>query len=226
VSAAPALAQTQSAERFFVNLSGGVQVGSADVTSVQPFELYGESGSLTSAQDVKGGLFFDGHLGYRLRPRIAVGVGVSFINGKADADVTASVPDPIVFDSPRLAGATASDLTHRETWVSGLVTYTLPLTSKIDVMVSGGPAMVAVQQEIPTAATVTEPGPVVGGITATTYKKSGIGFVVGADIRYMVTSRIGLGAVAKFAAGSVDVTEGTKVDAGGFQLGGGLRIKF
>lgn len=225
-SATPALAQMQWTDRAFASLSAGLQIGTSDIASSQTFELYGETGSLTSAQDVKGGLFFDGQVGYRIRRNLAVGVGVSFIEGKSEADVTGSIPDPIQFDAHRSTSATASDLAHREIWFAGLLTWAMPITDKIDVFFSGGPAFVQVVQELPTAATITEPTPTITGVTVTKFSKGGIGFVVGADVRYMITTRIGLGALAKFSAASVDLTEGTKVDAGGFQLGAGIRIKF
>jgi hypothetical protein len=225
-SATPALAQMQWADKAFVNLSAGLQVGSSDVTSTQTFDLYGETGTLTSAQDVKGGLFIDGQAGYKIRKNLAVGLGVTFVNGKGDVDIAASVPDPVLFDTPRTVGASATELTHRETWFSALLTYVMPVTDKIDIFFSGGPAMVQVEQELPTAVTVTEPGPVVSNVTVTKFSKSGIGFVVGGDVRYMITNRVGVGVTGRFSAASVDLTESAKVDAGGFQLGGGIRIKF
>lgn len=225
-SATPALAQVQWTDKGFVNLSAGLQIGTSDVTSTQTFDIYGETATLTSAQDVKGGIFFDGHVGYRVRKNLAVGLGVSFIQSKADAEITGNIPDPIRFDAPRATAVSATDLAHRETWFAGLLTYVMPMTDKIDVFFSGGPAFVQVQQEIPTGSTVSEPGPTLTNVTVTKFSKSGIGFVVGADVRYMITSRIGLGALAKFSAASVDLTEESKVDAGGFQLGAGVRIKF
>jgi opacity protein-like surface antigen len=226
VTATPALAQTPSAEKIFVNLSAGLQIGTSDVNSVQTFDLYAEPGTLTSAIDVKGGFFFDGQAGYRIGRNLAVGIGVTFVDAKSDATINASIPHPIFFDQNRSVGATAPDLTHRETWVAGLVTYVMPVTDKIDVFVSGGPAMVQVQQEIPTSATVTEPDPTLSAVGVTQFSKSGIGFVVGADVRYLITDRVGLGITGKFSVGSVDLTDDTKVDAGGFQVGGGLRIRF
>lgn len=225
-AATPALAQMQWTDKGFVNLSGGLQIGTSDVTSTQTFDLYGEKATLVSAQDVKGGFLFDGHAGLRLRRNLAVGIGVSFVQSKADAGITGSIPDPIRFDAPRSTSATASDLAHSETWVAGLVTWVMPVTDKIDVFFSGGPAFVQVQQEIPTGATITEPAPTLTNAVVTKFSKGGIGFVVGADVRYMITSRIGLGALAKFAAASVNLTDEAKVDAGGFQLGGGVRVKF
>lgn len=225
-TATPALAQMQWTDKAFLNLSAGLQIGTSDVTSTQAFELYGEEGSILSAQDVKGGFFFDGQFTFRVRGNLGVGVGATFVQGKADAEITGSIPDPIEFDAHREASASATDLTHRETWIAGLVTWGMPLTSKIDVFFSGGPAFVQVEQEIPTGVTVTEPGPTISDVTVTSFSESGIGFVVGADLRYMITNRVGLGVLGKFSAASVDLSDGTKVDAGGFQLGGGLRIKF
>ena len=225
-SATPALAQVQWTDRGFAAFSAGLQIGTADVTSTQKFDLYGEEASLVSAQDVKGGLLLDGQAGYRVWRNLAVGVGVSFIQGKSDAAITGSIPDPIKFDSHRTASVTAADLSHRETWVTGLLTWVMPVTDKMDVFFSGGPAFVQVQQELPTGASVSEPGPTLSNVTVTKFSKSGIGFVAGADVRYMLTSRIGLGAMAKFAAASVALTDDTSVDAGGFQLGAGVRIKF
>ena len=226
LSATPALAQMQWTDKAFVNLSAGLQIGTSDVTSTQPFELYGETGSILSAQDVKGGFFVDGQVGYRVRGNLGVGVGVSFIQGKGDADITAEIPDPALFERHRTTSATATDLKHTETWIAGLLTWAMPVTDKIDVFFSGGPAFVQVEQEVPTTVTVTEPTPTISSVGVTKFSESGIGFVGGADVRDMVTHRIGVGVLGKFSAASVELADGTKVDAGGFQVGGGIRIKF
>jgi len=225
-TATPALAQVQWADRGFLNVSGGIQVGTSDVSSSQTFDLYGETATLASAQDVKGGPFFDGQAGYRVWRNLAVGVGVSFMSSKSDAAITGTIPDPILFDNPRTAAVTAGDLAHSETWFAGLLTWAMPVTDKIDVFFSGGPAFVQVKQELPITATVNEPGPTLTNVSVTEFSESAVGFVASVDVRYMVTSRIGLGALAKFSAASVDLTEDTKMDAGGFQLGGGVRIRF
>lgn len=225
-TATPALAQVQWTDRAFAGVSTGIQVGTAGVTSTQPFELYGEEGSLLSQQDVKGGLFVDGQFGYRVWNNVAIGVGITFTQAKADAAITGEIPDPVFFSSPRSATATVAGLTHRELWYSALATWVLPVTDKIDVFVSGGPAFVQVQQELPTSVTVTEPGPSIDDVGVTKFSKSGLGFVAAADMRYMITSRLGVGALAKFSASKVEITDGTSMDVGGFQLGAGIRMKF
>ena len=216
----------QWTDKGFVSLSGGIQTGTSDVGNTVVFDVYGEEATLVTDQDVKGGAFFEIAGGYRVWRNLAVGASYTFLQSKSDAAITGSIPDPILFDTLRSTNTEVTDLSHRETWFAGLLTWGLPITDKIDVLVSGGPAFVTVEQELPTGATVTEPGPSLTNVAATKISESAIGFMVGADVRYMVTSRIGVGVMAKFATASVDLTEETKMDAGGFQIGGGVRIKF
>ena len=225
-TATPALAQVQWTDKAFAGISAGIQVGTSGVTSTQTFELYGEEASLLSQQDVKGGLFFDGQFGYKVWNNVALGVGITYTQAKSDAALTGSLPDPVFFSSPRSATATVADLTHRETWYAALATWVMPVTDKIDVFVSGGPAFVQVQQELPSSATVTEPGPSITDVGVTKFSETGFGFVAAADMRYMITPRFGVGALAKFSASKVDIGEGTSMDVGGFQLGAGIRMKF
>jgi len=225
-TATPALAQMQWTDQGYISASGGIQVGSPDVNSSTTFDQYGETATLTSAQDVKSGTFFDVSGGYRVWRNLAIGAGFSFVSSKGDAAIDGSIPDPIRFDSPRSVSATASDLAHKETWVAALLTWGVPVTDKVDILISGGPAYVSVKQEIPTGATVAEPGPTLSNIAVADDSGSALGFVAGADVRYMVTQSVGLGVLMKFSTASVELDNGAKVDAGGFQIGGGLRVRF
>jgi hypothetical protein len=57
-----------------------------------------------------------------------------------------------------------------------------------------------------------------------------IGFNVGADLTYRFSNAIGVGAMARYAAAKFDLEpEGggpLTVNAGGFQIGAGLRFRF
>jgi hypothetical protein len=216
----------QWTDKGFVSVSGGIQTGTSDVGNTVVFQQYGEEATLVTTQDVKGGPFFDIAAGYRVWRNLAVGASYTFLQSKSDASIAGTIPDPIRFSTLRSASASVTDLNHRESWIAGLLTWGLPITDKMDILISGGPAFVTVEQELPTGATVTEPGPTLTNIAATSVSESALGFIVGADVRYMVTSRIGLGVLAKFATASVDLTDDVKMDAGGFQVGGGVRIKF
>ena len=225
-SATPALAQMQWTDRGFLNLSGGIQTGTSDVGNTVTFDQYGETATLVTAQDVKGGPFFEVAAGYRVWRNLAVGASYTFLQSESDATLTGTIPDPILFDTLRNVSTSVTGLKHSESWIAGLLTWGLPITDKMDILLSGGPAFVTVEQELLTGAAVSEPGPTLTNVAATSLSESAIGFVVGADVRYMVTSRIGVGAMAKFATASVDLNDNAKLDVGGFQMGGGVRIKF
>jgi len=225
-SATPALAQMQWTDRGFINVSGGVQTGTSDVGNTVKFDIYGEEATLVTAQDVKGGAFFDVQAGYRVWRNLAVGASYTFGQSKSDASIAGNIPDPILYSNLRPASVSVADLNHRETWIAGLLTWGMPITDKLDVLFSAGPAFVTVEQELPTGTTVSEPGPTLANVTATKFSESGVGFVVGGDVRFMVTRRIGVGLLAKFAAAKVDLTDDVKMDAGGFQIGGGVRVRF
>lgn len=223
-SATPALAQMQWTDKGFASVSGGMQVGSPDVNTATTFDQYGETASMSSATDMKAGMFVDFQAGYRVWRNLAIGAGYTFVTAEGDSTITASVPDPILFDAPRSVSASATGLGRSESWISGLLTWGVPVTDKIDILISGGPAFVSISQDMPSSATVSEPGPSLA-VTATEQSESGIGFVAGADVRYMITSRLGIGVMGKFSAASVDFGD-DKVEAGGFQLGAGVRFRF
>ena len=66
--------------------------------------------------------------------------------------------------------------------------------------------------------------------TNTEQSESKVGFHAGADVAVYFSDTIGVGWLARFSRATVDFTSpdgGTvSVDAGGFQTGGGLRIRF
>jgi hypothetical protein len=67
-------------------------------------------------------------------------------------------------------------------------------------------------------------------VSQTTTKGSQIGFNIGADLTYRFANNVGIGAILRYAAATVtlepDGGESSDVKVGGFQFGGGLRIRF
>ena len=224
--ATPAHAQVVWTDKGFVNFSVGVQAGSHDLSVTSPFEIYNETGSVSSVTDVKGGGLFDLSAGYKVWRNLAVGAGFSRTSGSSDADITANVPGPLVFDNFRTVTSTISDLDHTERTFYITGTYMIPLTTKFDVGVTFGPAFFSLDQEVPTSVTVTEPGPTIDQASGEV-SESGVGIHLGVDATYLVTPRIGVGALARYTRGSVDI-EGAeeKLTVGGFQLGVGVRFRF
>lgn len=226
-AASPASAQMTWTDMGFVNASVGIQAGSQSFSVNTPFELYGETGSVASSMDVKARGFFDISAGYKVWRNLAVGVGYSFASGSSDAAIAASVPDPLFFDQLRAVTATASDISHKESAIHLTGTWMVPVTDKIDVGIAFGPTIFMVSQEIPNGVDVSEPGPSVTGVNVESLDETAIGFHLGVDVTYLITPRLGVGALARFARGSVDVENASEnLNAGGFQLGAGVRFRF
>lgn len=226
--AAPrAYAQMAWTDRGFANVTGGAQAGSHTLATSSTFDIYEEKGSVDTSQTVKGGGFFDISAGYKVWRNLAVGLGYSFTSSSGAATIKAKVPDPVFFDKPRDASGAASGLKHTENVVHILAVWMVPVTDKIDVGVSAGPSVFTVRQDLVSALSVKEPGPSISGTTVTRAAKTGVGVSVGADVTYMINKRFGVGGLARFTAGSVDLPGATKkLSVGGFQIGAGARLRF
>lgn len=226
-AASPASAQMTWTDQGFVNVSLGLQAGSQSFSVNTPFELYGETGSVASAMDVKARGFFEIAAGYKVWRNLAVGAGYSFASGSSDAAIAASVPDPLFFDQLRAATATASDLKHKESAIHLTGTWMVPVTDKVDVGIAFGPTIFMISQDVPVGVNVSEPGPSITGVNVESLDETTVGFHLGVDVTYMVTPRIGVGGLARFTRGSVDVENASEsLKAGGFQLGAGVRFRF
>jgi hypothetical protein len=225
-AATPAHAQTTWTDQGFVNVNVGFQTGSRTLSVTSPFEIYGETGTVSSATEVSSGAMFDFSGGYKVWRNMAIGAGFSTTGGSSDAAVTANVPDPLVFNQLRTVNSTVTDLNSRENTFYITGTWMVPVTTKIDVGVSFGPAFFSVKQDVPTSVTVTEPGPTINQASGEV-SESGIGIHFGVDATYLVTPRIGVGALARYTRGSVDIEGAAEnLTVGGFQLGVGARFRF
>ena len=226
--ALPAQAQTTTwTDRGFVNVSGGLQGGSRTLATATTFDIYEEAATVATSQEIEGGGFFDVSAGYKVWSNMAVGVGFSRTSNTANAALTGTVPDPVFFDRPRPIIATVDGLKHTESAIHLMAVWMIPVTETIDVALSAGPTIFNVTQDVPGSFTVTEPGPTVGNINVTSPKETSVGINLGIDVAYMITPRFGVGGLARFTRGSVDL-EGASdsLSVGGFQIGGGLRVRF
>ena len=221
-----ASAQMTWTDKGFFNLTGGVQVGSHTLNTSRTFDLYDEQGTVDSSQKIKSGGFFDVSAGYKVWHNLAIGVGYSWTSSKADASIHALVPDPGFFDQPRTVDDTAADLKHTENVINLSAVWMVPVTDKIDVGISAGPSIFNVKQDIPGSLTATEPGPSID-VAVDSAKKTTVGVNFGVDVAYMINKRFGVGGLARYTWGSVDLAGATdKLTVGGFQIGGGLRARF
>ena len=226
-AAATASAQTQPppAGMGFVNLSFGSQPASRDIGTSQSFPLYGENATFTTAQENGSGALFDITAGYRIRPAIAVAVGFSNFSNTSDSVVNTSIPDPLVFDRPATATQTVGGLDHSERGIHFSAVYFFPVTPKIDVALSAGPSIFLVKQNHVTSISV-PPGTQTANPVVTEEDETGVGVNIGIDGTYLITRNFGVGAFLRYAGASVDLSTVDDLGVGGFQIGGGVRVRF
>ncbi len=222
------------AERFNVHVNFGGQAGSDDFTQRFTPVIYLETATIDVAQSFGSGPLFDIGGSYMVQGDFWVGVSYSHTSGDGDAAIVGQIPDPLVSDAFRSASATASSLDHSENAVHLSLLYRFAVSPKLDVTVGIGPTFFSVNQELPvvTTADVSESasGPIITP-RASKGSDSAVGVNLSADATYMVTDRIGAGVLLRFARSTAEISveeapESVDVQAGGFQIAGGLRVRF
>jgi len=230
---AAARAQTQGAGGF-VSVNGLFQAGGDEVLAQsRSFDVYGEQASTSATQEIGGGAgLFDIGAGFRVNQ---FGLGATFTSSSNSntAVVSGSIPHPVLFDRPRTVSTSFDDMEHKERVVHIQAYYFIPLNEKAEVALFVGPSFYRVTQDYVTGlgsftesadfATVTLP---VGRATA---KESQIGYNIGAEASYWLSSNVGAAALLRFSRASVDLDiEGTPVtlNVGDIQIGGGIRFRF
>src|SRR5262245_33726948 len=93
-------------DKGFANINIGCQSGSHDVSTTTTFVVYDEDAHITTAQKTGGGFLFDMNGGYKVWKNLVAAVGYTFMSDSTDGAVTASIPDPQIFDSPRTVTTT------------------------------------------------------------------------------------------------------------------------
>jgi hypothetical protein len=150
--------------------------------------------------------------------------------------VTASIPHPVFANEPRTAATNVSPLENYERGIHFIAGWEFDATDKIHVLVFGGPSLFGVRQDVVSDIAVQEGGApfntvTISGATLTRLSEFGaLGYNLGVNGSYMFTRRIGAGILVRFSGGTVDLTGpggiALAVDAGGLDVGIGLRVRF
>ena len=172
--------------------------------------------------------------GVRMWRSLAAGFGFTSFKVSSTVDGTGTVPHPLFFDRPRNIAFRQSVGDHTQLGFHFQALYLIPLTDRVDVSIFGGPSVFRVEQDLVTAVGTTEANAPFDSVSVSDVEtlgvtETGFGGHVGADVTYMFTERWGGGFFVRYAGGSVDVpVEGgtASLDVGGFQTGGGLRVRF
>jgi hypothetical protein len=227
-------AQPSEPEKMFFNVNAGAQMQSHDLTASSTFPIYNQTASVNTAQTVESGAFLDLNVGARVWGDIGIGLGFASFKDSSNLAGAASIPHPLFFNRPETRNFSAgSDHKERNIYLVALWFYSV--TDRIDVAFSAGPSFTRVRHTV-LSNVVVPPGsqdvfPVLESQSG--WAKGG---TVGFDGTYLLTNsgyslrgvsvRPGLGVFLRYNGGSVRLPSGAEIDAGGFQGGAGLRLRF
>jgi hypothetical protein len=246
IGASTAAAQTQTpagvppaAGRFTVFLNAGFQPASQDVGRTAVFDLYDEEARIEFGQDdVEGGGYFEIGGAYRFGERLGAGLSYMRVTSDGSSVANGSIPHPLEFDLFRTFSVSASGLEHKENIVHLFATWLMPLTEEVEMTFSAGPSIFNLSQEFIRTVSFTDVPPFttvnVDRIEIDTFDETALGFNLGADAMYAVgrfaDMDLAVGANLRYSWGKADfdIAEGDSpsVKGGGFQFGGGLRVRF
>jgi hypothetical protein len=210
--------------KLFGSISAGGQLQSHEFSQETTFTLFDEQGSVAANQTVDSGFVFDASVGYRLRNNFAVGIGFSTFNSSGEAAALASIPNALFGGKPTVVAFGPSDygdLSQTTQSVNFMAMWMMPLTSRFDLTVFGGPSIIHVNQEM--ASVSTDSATAAADSQSGTTGKAGI---AGVDVTYRLTGRYGIGGFIRYAGGSVSLDSVDDLTVGGVQAGGGIRFKF
>jgi len=233
-SARVASAQTKAAaDRGYINVGWGVESGSSAMSDTRTSPLFDETATITTSSTFTSGSLFDVGVGIRVWKNLTVGAAYHQEQNDTDATITGSIPSPIFFNRPRQLNQT-EPLDRKEMATHLVLGWWVPISSKFDVLVSGGPSFFRLTQDAISEVTPNkEVSTVSASIEKTERAKSVTGFNVGLDATYIFWSndsiRLGGGGFVRFTQASTDIemlASSQPTDVGGIQFGFGGRIRF
>jgi hypothetical protein len=238
--AAPAEAQRRPTpprpfvEHGFISVAAGAQAGTGDLSDRLLFERYTETGTIEAEYPGRTGVAFDLTAGLQVRGRLGAAVGVSQARRSGGARVAAEIPHPFFANQPRAVSGDAGSVDRIESALHGQLYYDMRPRGAWRVRLFAGPSYFHVDQEVVTDVQADEVYPFdtadVGHAATGRAKGASIGVNAGLDVARMVTRRIGVSGLVRYAFASLDLeapdNRRVSTDGGGLQAGLGLRMLF
>lgn len=207
------------------------------MSDTRTLTIYEESATVTSTSNFSSGSLFDVGVGLRVWRNLTVGVAYHQEQNDTAGQLTGSIPSPVFFNRPRTLSQAVDGLDRKEQATHLQIGWVVPVGSKFDVMVYGGPSFFRLTQDAVSDVEFGEQGgaftTVVADEEVTERKKSQTGFNVGADASYILwqndSIRVGAGGFVRFTKADTDIdmlNSSQPTQVGGVQFGFGARLRF
>jgi hypothetical protein len=202
-----------------------------DYDGTQSLNLYAETGQVNTQYSTKSAVAPDVALQFNFSRNVGVIVAYETASRDGSGNVDASVPHPLYLNRPRTLTTSVSGLNFKQSAIHpGLAVG--GGSEKLEYVVFGGPSFYQVDADLIDTFQPQEVYPydsVTGTFTTAKSSKSAVGFHVGGRLDAWLGRSFGLGAQVRYGSAKVDLGSSgntTSVTAGGFEVGGGLRLRF
>jgi hypothetical protein len=219
----------------YFSVNGFYEAGASAFTQTQSWSSFAEPATVSVEYPAKNAGGFEVEGGFRVWRNMAAAIAVTVDNRSTATAVTGSLPNPLYLNRP-IALSGGFDASNSQVGIHLQVAWVVPMPPKMQLMVFGGPSIFAVTQTIlqPQGVALSSSYPYESGSISsagtTDASKTAIGFNAGADVSYFFTRSIGVGGLVRFARAPVSfpVTgqPSVEMNAGGVQVGAGLRVRF
>lgn len=222
--------------RFRVVLNGTFSVSGPSYSDTRQPAEYAETTTIRTSYEAKGAFGPDAALQVSLFRGLGVLVGFSSLNRDVSGTVDVSRPHPLYLGKPRSASAELSGYGAKETALHFDLAYA-GSRGRLDWSIFAGVTQFSVDADLLGVPTYTEAYPYdelkIASTPSTTVKESKTGFNVGGrlDYRFGARGHFGAGVQARYSGASIELaaagaTTPASYDAGGFEVGAGLRLFF
>jgi opacity protein-like surface antigen len=231
--AAASAAQAQDAPRFTVSAYGIFAPPSVDYAATRTFDAFAEEGSITTDYEAGNGPGGELGLTFRFAKSFGVAVAGSLVSRETTAAYTTRVPHPLFLNRDRTAEGTV-DVEYQET-AGHLDLVYLGGSGSLDFALFAGPSLVNLSADLLGDPVYSQEYPfdtiTITNVPARTIEDSGIGFNAGASLAYRFSDSFAFGVQGRFTRASMVLSPGAdaedvELDAGGIQIGVGVRLSF
>ncbi|MFN8094126.1 MAG: hypothetical protein U0599_18265 [Vicinamibacteria bacterium] len=222
--------------RFRLVLNGVYSVSGPSYSDTRELSEYAETTTLRTSYEAKGAFGPDAALQVSLFRGLGVLVGFSSLSRDVSGTVDVSRPHPLYLDRARSASSALSGYAAKETALHLDLAYA-GSRSRVDWTIFAGATMFSVDADLLGTPTYTEAYPYdelkIASTPSASVSESKTGFNVGArvDYRFGAAGRFGAGVQVRYSAASIaleaaSATSAASYDAGGLEVGAGLRLFF
>jgi len=217
-----------------ISINGGLQTTSRGFASASTFDRFAETGKLNSTYSGDRPLMYDVAAQAGVWRGLSIGIAATQASKPLEGDVTAEIPHPFFFDRPRTVTGAAPNLRRKEIAAHLDASWSTPTTSSTRVAIFAGPSYFKVTQGLVTDLTAAEVYPYdtasFESVTTVEAAQSRWGFNVGFDVTQRLSRYFGVGVIGRYSRASfkfpIVAGQNVDIDAGGLQLGGGVRLQF